>query len=149
MSKEPTPRMDPALYPRDDAATDVPARPVPVRGRRARARSDLSSILAACGVSGEAQTTGPTAGAEGSPEWWADLKAQGPGDHLNFTNWPAYIDRDFSVDGAGSSAVPVRVHAGDRDRRHLPRRHQRQRGLLRDDLAPRSRADRTPATTSS
>jgi len=62
----------------------------------------ISSILAACGVSGEAQTTGPTAGEEGSPEWWADLKAQGPGDHINFTNWPAYIDRDFSVDGPGS-----------------------------------------------
>jgi spermidine/putrescine transport system substrate-binding protein len=62
----------------------------------------ISSILAACGVSGEAQTTGPTAGEEGSPQWWADLKAQGPGDHINFTNWPAYIDRDFSVDGPGS-----------------------------------------------
>ena len=62
----------------------------------------LSSILAACGVSGEAQTTGPTAGEEGSTQWWADMKAQGPGDHINFTNWPAYIDRDFSVDGPGS-----------------------------------------------
>lgn len=62
----------------------------------------LSSILAACGVSGEEQTTGPTAGEEGSPEWWADLKTQGPGDTLNFTNWPAYIDRDFSIDGPGS-----------------------------------------------
>jgi len=62
----------------------------------------LSSILAACGVSGEAQTTGPTAGEEGSTQWWADMKAQGPGDQLNFTNWPAYIDRDFSVDGPGS-----------------------------------------------
>jgi spermidine/putrescine transport system substrate-binding protein len=30
------------------------------------------------------------------------MKAQGPGDHLNFTNWPAYIDRDFSIDGPGS-----------------------------------------------
>ena len=62
----------------------------------------ISSILAACGVSGEAQTTGPTAGEEGSAQWWADMKAQGPGDHINFTNWPAYIDRDFSVDGPGS-----------------------------------------------
>ena len=40
--------------------------------------------------------------AKAHPEWWADLKAQGPGDHLNFTNWPAYIDRDFSIDGPGS-----------------------------------------------
>ena len=39
----------------------------------------ISSILAACGVSGEAQTTGPTAGEEGSAQWWADMKAQGPG----------------------------------------------------------------------
>jgi spermidine/putrescine transport system substrate-binding protein len=62
----------------------------------------LSSILAACGVGGEAQTTGPTAGGEGSPGWWADMKAAGPGDHINFTNWPAYIDRDFSIDGPGS-----------------------------------------------
>ncbi|MGA9162066.1 MAG: spermidine/putrescine ABC transporter substrate-binding protein [Actinomycetota bacterium] len=62
----------------------------------------ISSILAACGVSGEAQTTGPTAGEEGSAQWWADMKAKGPGDHLNFTNWPAYIDRDFSIDGPGS-----------------------------------------------
>ncbi|HET7237215.1 MAG TPA: spermidine/putrescine ABC transporter substrate-binding protein [Actinomycetota bacterium] len=62
----------------------------------------LSSILAACGVEGEQQTTGPTAGGEGSPEWWADMKAAGPGDHINFTNWPAYIDRDFSIEGPGS-----------------------------------------------
>ena len=65
----------------------------------------LSSILAACGVQGEGgsgQASGPTAGAEGSPEWWADMKAAGPGDHLNFTNWPAYIDRDFSKDGPAS-----------------------------------------------
>jgi spermidine/putrescine transport system substrate-binding protein len=62
----------------------------------------LSSILAACGVGGEAQETGPTAGGEGSPEWWAEMKAKGPGDNINFTNWPAYIDRDFSVDGPGS-----------------------------------------------
>jgi spermidine/putrescine transport system substrate-binding protein len=59
----------------------------------------LSSILAACGVGGEAQSTGPTAGAEGSPEWWAEQQA---GDLVNFTNWPAYIDRDFSVEGPGS-----------------------------------------------
>src|SRR5262245_34140565 len=62
----------------------------------------LSSILAACGVGGEAQETGPTAGGEGSPEWWADMKAKGPGDNINFTNWPAYMDRDFSVDGPAS-----------------------------------------------
>ncbi len=59
----------------------------------------LSSILAACGVEGEGQTTGPTAGAEGSPQWWAEQQA---GDHVNFTNWPAYIDRDLSIDGDGS-----------------------------------------------
>ena len=46
----------------------------------------LSSILAACGVAGEEQTTGPTAGGEGSAEWWAEMKAAGPGDHINFTN---------------------------------------------------------------
>ena len=59
----------------------------------------LSSILAACGVSGEEQTTGPTPGGEGSADWWAQQQA---GDHINFTNWPAYIDRDFSIDGPGS-----------------------------------------------
>ena len=62
----------------------------------------LSSILAACGVGGEAKETGPTTGGEGSPEWWADMKAKGPGDNVNFTNWPAYVDRDFSVDGPAS-----------------------------------------------
>ena len=62
----------------------------------------VSSFLAACGVSGEAQTTGPTAGEEGSTQWWADMKAAGPGDLINFTNWPAYIDRDNSIDGPGS-----------------------------------------------
>jgi spermidine/putrescine transport system substrate-binding protein len=59
----------------------------------------LSSLLAACGVEGESQSTGPTAGAEGSPEWWAKQEA---GDHINFTNWPAYIDRDFTVEGDAS-----------------------------------------------
>jgi len=59
----------------------------------------LSSILAACGVGGEEQTTGPTPGGEGSADWWAQQQA---GDHINFTNWPAYIDRDFSIDGPGS-----------------------------------------------
>jgi spermidine/putrescine transport system substrate-binding protein len=59
----------------------------------------LSSILAACGVGGEEQTTGPTPGGEGSADWWAQQQA---GDHINFTNWPAYIDRDLSIDGPGS-----------------------------------------------
>lgn len=59
----------------------------------------LSSILAACGVGGEEQTTGPTPGGEGSADWWAQQQA---GDLINFTNWPAYIDRDFSIDGPGS-----------------------------------------------
>ena len=59
----------------------------------------ISSLLAACGVEGEAESTGPTAGAEGSSEWWADQQA---GDHINFTNWPAYIDRDMSIEGPGS-----------------------------------------------
>ena len=64
----------------------------------------LSSILAACGVEGEggALPTGPTAGEEGSAQWWAERKAEGPGDNVNFTNWPAYIDRDLSVEGPGS-----------------------------------------------
>lgn len=52
----------------------------------------LSAILAACGVQGAKKTGAPKAGAEGSPEWWADLQTKGPGDHINFTNWPAYID---------------------------------------------------------
>jgi spermidine/putrescine transport system substrate-binding protein len=65
----------------------------------------LSSFLAACGVEGEEATTGSTAGAEGSPEWWAERKAEGPGDHINFTNWPAYIDRDFSIDGPEPSTL--------------------------------------------
>jgi spermidine/putrescine transport system substrate-binding protein len=59
----------------------------------------LSSILAACGVGGEEQAAGPTAGGEGSADWWAQQQA---GDNINFTNWPAYIDRDFSIDGPGS-----------------------------------------------
>ena len=59
----------------------------------------LSSILAACGVGGEEQATGPTPGGEGSADWWAQQQA---GDHINFTNWPAYIDRDFSIDGPGA-----------------------------------------------
>ena len=101
MSKEPTPRMDPAWI-RGMTQRRMSRRDLFRYAGAGAGALGLSSILAACGVSGEAQTTGPTAGAEGSPEWWADLKAQGPGDHLNFTNWPAYIDRDFSVDGAGS-----------------------------------------------
>jgi spermidine/putrescine transport system substrate-binding protein len=59
----------------------------------------LSSILAACGVGGEEQATGPTPGGEGSADWWAQQQA---GDLINFTNWPAYIDRDLSIDGPGS-----------------------------------------------
>ncbi|MGH2658863.1 MAG: ABC transporter substrate-binding protein [Actinomycetota bacterium] len=50
----------------------------------------LSSILAACGVEEEAGPKGPAG--EGSPEWWAGLKEQGPAGQVNFTNWPAYID---------------------------------------------------------
>jgi spermidine/putrescine transport system substrate-binding protein len=68
----------------------------------------LSSILAACGVSGEGgggTTAGPTAGAEGSPEWWADLVEAGPGDVVNFTNWPAYIDT--SRDDEGNRTRPT------------------------------------------
>ena len=101
MSKEPTPRMDPAWI-RGMTQRRMSRRDLFRYAGAGAGALGLSSILAACGVSGEAQTTGPTAGAEGSAEWWADLKAQGPGDHLNFTNWPAYIDRDFSVDGPGS-----------------------------------------------
>lgn len=57
----------------------------------------LSSILAACGVSGEAVSDSATPGGVGSAEWWADQTA---GDHVNFTNWPAYIDIDSSKTGA-------------------------------------------------
>ena len=101
MSKEPTPRMDPAWI-RGMTQRRMSRRDLFRYAGAGAGALGLSSILAACGVSGEAQTTGPTAGAEGSAEWWADMKAKGPGDHLNFTNWPAYIDRDFSVDGPGS-----------------------------------------------
>jgi spermidine/putrescine transport system substrate-binding protein len=101
MSEEPTPRMDPAWI-RGMTQRRMSRRDLFRYAGAGAGALGLSSILAACGVSGEAQTTGPTAGAEGSAEWWADLKTQGPGDHLNFTNWPAYIDRDFSVDGPGS-----------------------------------------------
>ncbi len=62
----------------------------------------VASILAACGVEGEGASTGPTAGEEGSAQWWAERKAEGPGELVNFTNWPAYIDRDLSIDGDGS-----------------------------------------------
>ena len=92
MSKEPTPRMDPAWI-RGMTQRRMSRRDLFRYAGAGAGALGLSSILAACGVSGEAQTTGPTAGAEGSAEWWADLKTQGPGDHLNFTNWPAYIDR--------------------------------------------------------
>jgi spermidine/putrescine transport system substrate-binding protein len=101
MSKEPIPRMDPAWI-RGMTQRRMSRRDLFRYAGAGAGALGLSSILAACGVSGEAQTTGPTAGAEGSAEWWADLKAKGPGDHLNFTNWPAYIDRDFSIDGPGS-----------------------------------------------
>jgi spermidine/putrescine transport system substrate-binding protein len=57
----------------------------------------LSSILAACGVSGEQATGSATPGGVGSPEWWADQTA---GDNVNFTNWPQYIDVDSSKSGA-------------------------------------------------
>ena len=110
MSEEPTPRMDPAWI-RGMTQRRMSRRDLFRYAGAGAGALGLSSILAACGVSGEAQTTGPTAGAEGSAEWWADMKAKGPGDHLNFTNWPAYIDRDFSVDGPGSRPLPVRVHA--------------------------------------
>ena len=48
----------------------------------------LASILAACGVKSE------NAGASvdlsvGTPQWWSQLKSVG---HVNFTNWPQYID---------------------------------------------------------
>ena len=51
----------------------------------------LSSILAACGTPAEKKTeTKP--GGEGTPEWWAARVKEGPGDTIQFTNWPAYID---------------------------------------------------------
>jgi spermidine/putrescine transport system substrate-binding protein len=50
----------------------------------------LSSILAACGTAAEVSTGTPTgADQPGSAAWWADQTA---GDHVNFTNWPQYID---------------------------------------------------------
>jgi spermidine/putrescine transport system substrate-binding protein len=56
----------------------------------------LASILAACGVESETSSAPPAgsggADVEGSAEWWAALKADGPGDLVNFTNWPQYID---------------------------------------------------------
>jgi spermidine/putrescine transport system substrate-binding protein len=51
----------------------------------------LSSILAACGTPAEKKAaTKP--GGEGTPEWWAAREKEGPGDTIQFTNWPAYID---------------------------------------------------------
>lgn len=56
----------------------------------------LASILAACGVESETTAPGPAGGGgadvEGSTEWWAARIAEGPGDLVNFTNWPQYID---------------------------------------------------------
>ena len=144
MSKEPAPRMDPAWI-RGMTQRRMSRRDLFRYAGAGAGALGLSSILAACGVSGEAQTTGPTAGAEGSAEWWADLKTKGPGDHLNFTNWPAYIDRDFSVDGAGSRPSLYAFTARDGHRRHVPGRHQRQRGVLRDDPpSARERAGHRP-----
>jgi spermidine/putrescine transport system substrate-binding protein len=56
----------------------------------------LASILAACGVdsttSGGAPSRGAGADVEGSTAWWEAKKTEGPGDLVNFTNWPQYID---------------------------------------------------------
>src|SRR5262249_12841748 len=53
----------------------------------------LASILAACGVKGsEGSSAGPGASDEGSAAWWADQKSKAPGQNVNFTNWPQYID---------------------------------------------------------
>lgn len=101
MSEKPLPRMDPAWI-RGMTQRRMSRRDLFRHAGAGAGALGLSSILAACGVGGEAQTTGPAAGEEGSPKWWADMKAAGPGDHINFTNWPAYIDRDFSIDGPGS-----------------------------------------------
>jgi spermidine/putrescine transport system substrate-binding protein len=57
----------------------------------------LSSVLAACGVEGVGTTPpSPAATGEGSAEWWSQQQVAGV---CNFTNWPAYIDKDNSQDG--------------------------------------------------
>ena len=83
----------------DDPAPDLPARAHPIRGEREPARSGCRRSSRPVAWAAREQATGPTAGGEGSADWWAQQQA---GDHINFTNWPAYIDRDFSIDGPGS-----------------------------------------------
>jgi spermidine/putrescine transport system substrate-binding protein len=57
----------------------------------------LSSVLAACGVEGEGTTPpSPAATGEGSAEWWSQQQLANV---CNFTNWPAYIDKDNSQEG--------------------------------------------------
>ena len=62
----------------------------------------LASILAACGVDSTTPGADATSGAgvdvEGSPEWWAARNTEGPGDLVNFTNWPQYID-NVNIEG--------------------------------------------------
>jgi spermidine/putrescine transport system substrate-binding protein len=66
----------------------------------------MSSILAACGTpEAETPVTGPEPGGEGSADWWAERVAEGPGDNVNFTNWPQYID--LKGDGQGNRTRPT------------------------------------------
>lgn len=60
----------------------------------------LASILAACGTPGQ-QAESPAPGGVGTPDWWAE---QQPGDVINFTNWPAYID--IAKDAEGNRIHP-------------------------------------------
>ncbi|MCI0632709.1 MAG: spermidine/putrescine ABC transporter substrate-binding protein [Actinobacteria bacterium] len=99
MSHKQTPPVDPAWL-RGALRRRMSRRDLFRYGGAGAGAYGLASILAACGVGGEGGAlSGPTAGEEGSAQWWAEQQA---GDHVNFTNWPAYIDRDFSIDGPGS-----------------------------------------------
>ena len=49
----------------------------------------VSALLAACGVKGASSGGGPTPGGVGTTAWWAKQKST---KHVNFGNWPYYID---------------------------------------------------------
>jgi spermidine/putrescine transport system substrate-binding protein len=63
--------------------------------------ASLSAFLSACGVEGGGGGGGAEAGV-GSPEWWKQQKVTG---HVNFTNWPQYID--IGRDAQGNRIFPT------------------------------------------
>ncbi len=87
--------------PRDDPTPDVPARPLPLRGsgrRRARPVLDPRGLRRRAARQQTDRPDGPVRRARPS----GGRQQARAGDLINFTNWPAYIDRDFSIDGPGS-----------------------------------------------